>query len=65
MRFLLLLTISVVGLAASLGKWLFIATALVLLIVIGTLYRAGHSIQEPILGLVFVTGGSRSPIGYR
>lgn len=48
--------ISLVELAASLGRWLFAFTAPVLLIVIGSLYRADHSFVEPILGLIFVTG---------
>jgi hypothetical protein len=56
MRYLLLLRASFVELAASLGKWLFVFTAPVLLIVIGSLYRADHSTVEPILGLIFVTG---------
>lgn len=56
MRFLLLLTISLVELATTVGKWLFIVSAPVLLIVAGSYYRARKSSFEPLVGLTLVAG---------
>lgn len=46
--------ISLVELAAFLGRWLFIVTAPVLLIVVVFYYHAGLSFVEPLVGLAVV-----------
>lgn len=56
MGFLLLLTISLVELATTVGKWLFIVSAPVLLIVAGSYYQAGKSSFESLVGLTLVAG---------
>jgi len=56
MRFLLLLTASSVELAATMAKWLFIATAPVLLIVTASYFQTGNSYVEPLVGLALVSG---------
>lgn len=56
MRFLVSFVCSLVELTASLGKWLFIVTAPVLLIVVVSYYQAGKSYLEPLVGLAVVAG---------
>lgn len=56
MRFLLLLTVSVVEVATFLAKWLFIVTAPVLLIVVTSYCQAGKSWFEPFAALALVSG---------
>jgi hypothetical protein len=56
MRFLFALVSSLVELATSLAKWLFVSTAPVLLIVAASHYQAGKSCLEPLVGLALVTG---------
>ena len=56
MRFLVSLGCIIVELANILGKWLFIATAPVLLIVTASYYQAGKSCLEPLAGLALVSG---------
>ena len=48
--------ISLVELAALLGKWLFIAAAPVLLIATAFYYKTGKSYIEPLVGLALVSG---------
>lgn len=45
-----------VELANTLGKWLFIAIAPVLLIVTASYFQAGNSYIEPLVGLALVSG---------
>lgn len=56
MRILLSLASSLVELAACFTKWLFIATAPVLLIVAVSYHQAGKSCLEPLVGMVLVSG---------
>lgn len=56
MRLFLLFASGLADLVPLLGKLLFILTAPMLLIVAGSYYRTGHSLLEPLLGLVLVSG---------
>jgi hypothetical protein len=55
MRFLQLLAYDFSKFAAFLGKWLFLVSTPVVLLVATSYHHAGRSILEPILGLAFVT----------
>ncbi len=56
MRFLVSLVWCLVELTASLGRWLFIVTAPVLLIVAASHYKTGGMCLEPLVGLAVVSG---------